>query len=313
MAQNFPRLLATLRLIPLHGAITASDIHRRLEALGHVVTRRTVERDLTLLATTYDLQCDDRNRPFGWKWKNPAHAPLTPQMGLPEALALTLVERELGSLMPGAASEALKPWFAAAKARIHAAGPTRARRWPAKIAIHSGDYPLKKAEIPSATQDAINEALFTERQITCEYRRAYQDNYRPARLHPLGQVRTGLVTYLVACFDGYSDPRTLPMHRIRRVQLLDDPVSTPPGFELQKYLDGGALLFGAGPTVRLRLLMDRDAAVHLRDTPLSDDQTVEPDAKHADKVLVSATVQDSPKLTWWIRGFGDAAQRLANG
>lgn len=62
--------------------------------------------------------------------------------------------------------------------------------------------------------------------------------------------------------------------------------------------------------VALCLRMDAPAAAHLNDTALSDDQRIEPDPSHAGKVLVCATVNDSPALAWWLRGFGESAERV---
>ena len=52
-----------------------------------------------------------------------------------------------------------------------------------------------------------------------------------------------------------------------------------------------------------------DAAYHLRETKLSEDQVLEdqPDGR----VLVKATVQDTGELRWWLRGFGEGVEALA--
>lgn len=310
MTIKFRRLVDTLRLIPTTGRIATSDVHRRLLALGHTASKRTVERDLQELALTYPLACDDRERPFGWYWLRPELAPVLPAFGVPEAMGLVLLERELGSVMPSAALEALAPWLKEALRTLREAGPSRAQRWIKKIAIHSSESPLRPAVVARATQDAVNEALFTERQLECEYRRAFSDAYAPIRVHPLGLVRGGLVSYLVVCFDGYDDPRLIALHRMRKVRLLDAPVTTPSGFDLAGFLDAGAMLFGTGAQTTLRLRMNRNSAAHLRDTPLSDDQQIEDDPDNPDKVLVTATVKASQRLDWWIAGFGDAAERL---
>ena len=53
MDRNFPRLLDTLRLVPAKRYASTEDIHRHLNALGHDISRRTVERDLLALAANY--------------------------------------------------------------------------------------------------------------------------------------------------------------------------------------------------------------------------------------------------------------------
>ena len=310
MSQNFARWLNTLRLIPARGLTSAAEVHQRLRAEGFDVSRRTVERDLEPLALQFDLYRDMRSKPNGWRWADGARAPVMPQLGLPEALGLLQMWSECREVIPEAARVALQPLLAAAEKRIENAGPVRATRWLDKLVVQPGLTPLKPATVPTATQEGINEALFLEVQIDCEYRRAYGTTYRAERLHPLGQIRTGLVSYLVACFDGHSDPRLLALHRIRGVRLSDEPVRLPPAFDLRAFVADAPAPMGAGLRVALCLRMDAPVAVHLNDTALSDDQRIEPDPSHAGKVLVYATVNDSPALTWWLRGFGEAAERV---
>lgn len=52
-------------------------------------------------------------------------------------------------------------------------------------------------------RDAVVEAQFGEIQTSAEYRPAHAKEHRRAKSHPLGMIRTGLVSYLVVRFDGY--------------------------------------------------------------------------------------------------------------
>ncbi len=306
-------MLDTLRLIPRARYASTEDIHRQLEALGYDVSRRTVERDLLALTSHYGIQCDDRSRPYGWRWAAGSHPPLTPNLDLQQSLGLLLMERELGTSLPRTVRDALAPWFAASRKRLAAQGGSKAARWSKKLAFKPLGPPLLPPAESPGVLDTVNEALFTERPLLIEYRRAYRDDYRAERLHPLGLVRTGLVTYLVACFDGYTDPRTLALHRMRRVKIdKDGELQGPPKFDLTAFLNAGALDFGNRGPVRLRLRMQRDAAAHLHDTPLSRDQRVTT-AGDGEHVIVEATVNDSDRLEWWIRGFGDLVERLPDG
>lgn len=278
--------------------------------MGYEVSRRTVERDLAALACEYAIECDDRDKPFGWSWRDDAAIPLTPDMDLPQALALLMMERESGNLMPHAAREALAPWLAQARQRVQQSGQAKATRWLRKVALHSLGPPLLAPKVASVVLERVTEALFTEVQIEAEYRGAQSTTYRAARLHPLGLIRTGLVTYLVVRFDGYDDARLLALHRMRRVHLLEQAALPPAGFDLNEFIHDGGLNFGDGPATRVRLRMTGEAAMHLYDTPLSLDQTIDPCDEQDGCVIVTATVRDSPRLTWWIRGFGEQAQRL---
>jgi predicted DNA-binding transcriptional regulator YafY len=51
------------------------------------------------------------------------------------------------------------------------------------------------------------------------------------------------------------------------------------------------------------------AGEHLRETPLSNDQTMAVNA--AGELVVQATVQWTPQLEWWLLGFGAGVSVLA--
>jgi predicted DNA-binding transcriptional regulator YafY len=308
MDRNFRRLLDTLQLLQRKRKATTAELHQALQAMGHKVTLRTLQRDLESLATEFNIERDDRDKGYAWSWPSKAVTPLTPHMDTPQALAFLLLEREMGSLLPATVRNALTPWLEQARTTLSAAHASSSTRWQKKIAFRPVGPPLLPAPENRHTMEAIADALFRERQVSAQYRSFAQSDARPVKLHPLGLVRTGLVTYLVACFDGYAEPRLLAMHRLKRVRVLTEPMSVPAGFDLNAFLDGGGFNFGQGPTTTVRLRMTTGAAHHLYDTPLSRDQTIQP--LDADRVLVTATVFDSPRLAWWLRGFGEDAERL---
>lgn len=270
-----------------------------------------MERDLLALSAQYDIECNRRAKPYGWRWHPNAEVPWIPALDLQQALGFALLERELASSLPSASRSALQPWFEASRRQLKAAaGHAKAARWSQKIAFRSLGPPLLPAKVSAQVMDTVNEALFSEHPIDAEYRSAQHTSHRAVRLHPLGLIHTELITYLVACFDGYRDPRLLALHRLRRVRLCQDvPLAAPSGFDLRRYLESGVLGFGSAGRIKIRLLMTREAAAHLHETPLSTDQTITPkgDDSH---VIVEATVEDSNRLEWWIRSFGDSARRL---
>jgi len=55
--------------------------------------------------------------------------------------------------------------------------------------------------------------------------------------------------------------------------------------------------------------MSAELALHLEEAPLSDDQAVK--GGTADTKLISATVQDSKQLRWWILSQGEQLEVLA--
>jgi predicted DNA-binding transcriptional regulator YafY len=103
----------------------------------------------------------------------------------------------------------------------------------------------------------------------------------------------------------YHDVRLLALHRFITAEPLDTPANRPAGFDLQAYIDGGALGFTGQPgkTIRLKARFTEGAAAHLRESPLAEDQTVE--GEHNGWVILNGTVPDTQQLLWWLLGFGD--------
>ena len=61
-------------------------------------------------------------------------------------------------------------------------------------------------------------------------------------------------------------------------------------------------------TIRLRARFANEAAAHLRESRLAEDQVIMSDKDGW--VLVEATVADTPQLRWWLLGFGAQVEVL---
>ena len=106
----------------------------------------------------------------------------------------------------------------------------------------------------------------------------------------------------------YTDIRLLAVHRIQSAEVLDKPAKTPKKFDLSKYISQGALGFGGSDEIKLVVRFTAPAVEHLRETPLSLNQKIEPDK--AGWMCVHATVPDTPQLRWWLLGFGGLVEVL---
>ena len=153
-------------------------------------------------------------------------------------------------------------------------------------------------------------ALLADRRLQCRYRPLDAEEDKNYLVNPLGLVVRDAVTYLVCTLWDYDHPIQLALHRIGAAEELDTHELRPPSFDLDTYIRQGAFSvpFSDQP-IRLEALFDADAAYHLRETKLSEDQVLEdqPDGR----VLVKATVQDTGELRWWLRGFGEGVEALA--
>lgn len=52
--------------------VDSAKLAAQLRERGLVVHRRTVQRDLTELAKVFPIVCDERTKPYGWRWSDEA-------------------------------------------------------------------------------------------------------------------------------------------------------------------------------------------------------------------------------------------------
>jgi predicted DNA-binding transcriptional regulator YafY len=125
------------------------------------------------------------------------------------------------------------------------------------------------------------------------------------RLHPLGLVQRGPVTYLVATAFKYKNVRLYAMHRVAKAARAEERVKPPEGFDLDTFISAGAMQFGGGRPIRLEALVSEGLAEILAETPLSKDQVL---AADGEQFRLKATVADSWQLQWWVLGQGEALE-----
>ena len=101
--------------------------------------------------------------------------------------------------------------------------------------------------------------------------------------------------------------RRIPRRRNGTASQLRDQFVRPADFDFDRFDDEGRLAFGEGSRVQLSFRIDAKAGAHLRETPLSSDQTVEEDGK---TLKITATVTDSLLLKRWLQGFGSEVTDL---
>lgn len=302
--QAVARQWEILKRLPVRGpGITARHLADVLAQHGFVVTKRTVERDLLELSSLFPLVCNDKGTPYGWHWMEGEGVDL-PGPTLAEALSLRLVEDLLRPLLPAAILDVLAPRFRQAAAKLAVLGQENLNaRWPDKVRHVLPALPLQPPVIAPGVLEAVQLALLHERQLEMSYRSAGGDGAHSIRLHPLGLVQRGPVSYLVATAFGYPDVRLYAVHRIQMATITEDSVLRPEGFDLDEYIAGGALQFGGGATFRIEARLSEDLAAVLEETPLSPDQTVH---RNGEGLLLTATVSDSWQLRWWILSQGSA-------
>ena len=302
-------MLELLRRIPRGRKITTSELHQQLKGAGFERDLRTIQRQLEILSEHFDIERDERNKPYGYRWLERAQGLTVPQLTPQESLLLQLAEEHLKNLLPARLMQSMEGFFTQARRNLGDSPNARLEReWPCKVRVVATSQPLLAPTIASGVLEAVSEALYANHWLDLDYRNA-AGKRRQARVMPLGLAQQGPRLYLVCRFEGFDNERSLALHRIGKAEVSTLTFERPRGFDLQKYDADGRFGFGEGRRIRLQFCIEHDAGFHLRETPLSKDQQI----REVDDcwMEVSATVVDSAMLEWWLRGFGDAVRGVS--
>ncbi len=306
-------LVEILKRIPRQRKITAGELRQQLASEGLVRDIRSIQRHLDSLSEHFDIERDDRAKPYGYRWKERAQGIALPTLTPQESLILRLAHDQLRSLLPPVLMRSMQGFFEQAE-RMLAPGTTarRERAWLRKVRVVSTSQPLLAPEVIPGVFETVTQALYDEVMLQVGYQNAAGRNLK-ATVMPLGLAQQGPRMYLVCRFEGYDNERILALHRIRETRATTLHFRHPKDFDLARFDADGRFGFGHGDRIRLSFRIDRQAGQHLSETPLSPDQEI---IEEPEGYLVRATLVDSMFLDKWLLGFGDAVrdvvkQRLA--
>jgi predicted DNA-binding transcriptional regulator YafY len=304
--------LELLKRVPRGRKISAPDLWKQLKEAGWDRDLRTVQRQLDELSRHFDIERDERSKPFGYQWKPQARGLSLPGLTEKESLVLALAEQHLAVLLPAEVMHSMQPYFAQARATLAAhpedgARTRAAREWMRKVRVVSTSQPLLPPALKPGVFEAVSRALYRDQWLDIEYQNSAHRRVK-GTVMPLGLAQQGERLYLVCRFRGHDNERSLAVHRIYAVKETGLPFRRPDGFDLQAYDDNGRFAFGDGKRVRIEFLIRKDAGLHLLESRLSADQQVE-DA--GEDYRIRATVTSTERLKWWLRGFGDEVTVLA--
>lgn len=309
MDKNFDRLLQLLQLIPskTRGKLSTSELRDRLHARGFDVAPRTVQRDLEALAAKYGFDRDDRNKPYGWSWAVEKERFSVIGMSVNQAISLRLLKTFLTDLLPETVLRELRPMFDEADNLLKTNyGHAAVSRWSDKVAIVPATQTLIAPKISPAVHEIVSNALFTDKQLEITYTSPGSDVRKTHQVHPLGLVQQGAFQYLAMVFEGYTQARMIPMHRIKKAKALDQDVALPDGLSLHSAIEQGLFGFWSESAdlhqIKLVARFSCGAADHLQEAPLSKDQEIQ--VIDADFVRLTATLPFTERLIWWLLGFG---------
>lgn len=167
---------------------------------------------------------------------------------------------------------------------------------------------LLSPKIDRHAQAVLYEALLQDRQVrfVC-HRRGAKDPVEYTA-HVLGLVQRGPAFYAVCTIFRHEDIRLPALHRVLSATLLDEPSRHPRDFDLDAHIAEGGIDFGSGRKIRLEALVAAEAAAHLDETPLSEDQAIRPAGDG--RVKLNATLIETPQLEWRLSAFADRVEVL---
>jgi predicted DNA-binding transcriptional regulator YafY len=297
-------LIEILRHVPKgRGLVTAKAIRQQLAAQGYPRDIRTIQRHLDTLSAHFDIERDERSKPYGYRWNSDARALTLPQLTPQESVLLKFAYAQLKSLLPTNLRKDLNGFFDHAEHVLNQQSNARLdRQWLQKVRIVPTSQPLLPPNIDNLVLDAVSTALYENRFLEIRYQNAHGQVKDKARVMPLGLAQQGLRIYLVCQFDGYDNYRNLALHRIQQVTVMDEHYDYPDDFDLELYDRNGHFGFGDGTRIKIIFSITKDAGYYLTETPLSADQQID---EYEDYYRITATVIDSMMLTGWLRGWGE--------
>lgn len=307
---DLERQITMLKRVPRGTWATTQQIHRALAEEGFEVDIRTVQRDLMNIheRMLFPLEADLGSRPYKWRWPKEGFVDI-PSMTSAQALTFVMAERYLREVFPPSLLEYLRPHVAHAEEMLRKTKNQQVGKWADKVAILPRQQALLPARVDAGVHDAIARALLNEKQIEAVYQPRSREP-REYRLNPQALVMRGSASYLVASVNGYDDPIHFALHRFISAEVSTRPARSIPGFSLARHIHEDRVFDYPlqDAAIRLVALFDADRSLHLHETPLSADQTLEamPDGRER----LTATVRDTQELRWWLLGFGNGVEIL---
>lgn len=293
--------LEILKRIPKKRKITAKEIQEQLSSSGIERSLRTIQRNLDMLSRDFDIEKDESNKPYGYRWVSASSVFSVPTLSTKEAVLLNLAHDYLSNLLPPTILKSLDGFFSEAQYQLcPASNNEKERDWLKKVRVVSEGVPMLPPEINQDVFEQISEALYHDKLLNIEYYNSLQE-HKSAQVMPLGLAQQGKRLYLVCRFDGYDNERNIAIHRVKKAIVSTFTFERPNNFRLSQYDASGRFGFAYYGKCKIDFCISKYEGFHLLETPLSQDQTVVEYEKH---YQITATIVDSLRFNQWLQGFG---------
>lgn len=296
----FRQWLILRKLTTRRPGITAREMMNHLKSEGIAVTKRTVERDLVELSRLFPLETSVGSPPIGWRWRRDAAQEL-PGLDLVEALSLALVGDLLSQTLPPSLHSTIGARVNEAQQKLSALPDRSLAGWSQLARYIPQDIPLLPPKVCPEILTKVEEALIYQKQINVSYQSAVSKMRRDFTMHPIALLSHGSTPYLLASLGEGTELWQYPLHRFQSAELTERASWRPPDFDLDQFLAQGNADFGKQKEIRLEATIKSDLATILRETPLSEDQTLREKDSH---FVLKATLQYSWQLVFYILSQG---------
>jgi predicted DNA-binding transcriptional regulator YafY len=237
----------------------------------------------SLLETYPQLECNDNSHGNGEAKSGLAHGyrwvgkdeHMQGGITLPEALSLVMVERYLSQSLPVLLNRPLQDIFLKAQQTLELHKKSQITHWPEKICVIQPAQPFISPDIDPDVLVAVHEALLNEKQLRVTYRATQKVDAEPKiyRLHPLGLIKRGPITYLAAIANDYEDVYLYALHRMQALELLTEDCRQKPGFDLNQFAASQGH-FGTALPIHFEAKICDHLALILLESPLSESQSI---------------------------------------
>lgn len=223
--------LELYRRIPHRHKVTAKELQQSLAAVGIVRDIRTIQRNLDIIAQYFDIEKDDRDKPYGYSRVSPK--PLA--IGAQEALLVRMAELYLKPLLPSGVLKTLESLFRDAQYYL---APNqhnqKEREWLAKVHwVNKGA--LHSAGVLHDVFEAISQGLYLNRWLTIHF----EGDGVPAQAYnvmPLGLIHNESEVSLVGRSEALEQDLLIALHKVHRVTLWASTFEYPSDFSLDCFV-----------------------------------------------------------------------------
>lgn len=301
------RHLALLRLIPrAPKSITTSELLKKLTAENFDIDQRTLQRDLTgRLCLDFPLDCDESRKPYRWSFRSDMPRFDFPALDTPTALAFALAESHLNKLLPPGILQLLEPHFDLAHRQLQGLEHNSLANWPRRVRAVPNGKALLPAEVDASVWSQVASAVLERRQLEISYHSRSKAQHKTLLIHPEGVVSRHSVSYLIGTVEGYSDIRQFALHRIQHATCLEARSREQPEFEIDRFIRSGFNSKGLVGQHQLVADVSPQIAWLLSETPLSDEQSLNP-LPESDWQRLHARVPDDQETFWWVFSLGES-------